>query len=266
MTVADGWNGAILDSLRGVLEHGETAEGLSSQILEHVRALVSADQVISFELDLSTRELTSVKTAPHLEIGCDPMFQRAFWAAHADCESHAYSDQDGKRDSITILSDFYSPEELRQTRMYRLCRNYVALEYVMTAVVPSPAGVEARIMFFRRDRDFDEHDRIMLAVLQPHLTTAHRRATERREGLAVLTPRQQAIMHLVARGLSNEEIASRLVVSPGTVRKHLDNAFRLLGVSSRAAAVARAFPEGVPPYPNSIRIHPLPRAREGRGH
>lgn len=266
MTVVERWKDATLDSLRGVLDHGETTEGLSSHILEHVRTLVSADQVISFELDLDSRSVVSIKTAPHLEIGCDPMFQRAFWTAHADCESHAYSDCDGKRDSITILSDFYSPEELRQTRMYQLCRNYVALDHVMTAVVPSPAGVEARIMFFRRDRDFDDRDRTMLALLQPHLTTAHRRATERREGVAALTPRQQAIMHLVARGLSNEEIAQQLVLSPGTVRKHLDNAFRQLGVSSRAAAVARAFPEGVPPYPNSIRIHPLPRAREGRAH
>ncbi|WP_405524663.1 LuxR C-terminal-related transcriptional regulator [Streptomyces canus] len=38
-------------------------------------------------------------------------------------------------------------------------------------------------------------------------------------------------------------IAGQLVVSAGTVRKHLENAFGRLGVSSRTAAVARVFPE-----------------------
>jgi DNA-binding NarL/FixJ family response regulator len=39
------------------------------------------------------------------------------------------------------------------------------------------------------------------------------------------------------------QIAGRLVVSSSTVRKHLENAFGRLGVSSRTAAVARVFPE-----------------------
>ncbi|WP_406156656.1 LuxR C-terminal-related transcriptional regulator [Streptomyces sp. NBC_00882] len=39
------------------------------------------------------------------------------------------------------------------------------------------------------------------------------------------------------------QIAGQLVVSAGTVRKHPEDAFGRLGVSSRTAAVARAFPE-----------------------
>jgi ATP/maltotriose-dependent transcriptional regulator MalT len=42
----------------------------------------------------------------------------------------------------------------------------------------------------------------------------------------------------VAAGFSNREIAERLSVAPSTVRKHLEHAYRKLGVSSRQAAIA----------------------------
>lgn len=49
----------------------------------------------------------------------------------------------------------------------------------------------------------------------------------------------------MARGYSNSDIARELVVSTATVRKHLENIFRRLGVTSRTAAAARAFPPGI---------------------
>jgi DNA-binding NarL/FixJ family response regulator len=45
----------------------------------------------------------------------------------------------------------------------------------------------------------------------------------------------------VAEGLTNGQISRRLGVSEGTVRKHLENIYARLQVSSRAAAVTRAF-------------------------
>jgi ATP/maltotriose-dependent transcriptional regulator MalT len=46
---------------------------------------------------------------------------------------------------------------------------------------------------------------------------------------------------LVARGMSNREVASTLVISEHTVRRHLSNVFRKIGVTSRSAATAFAF-------------------------
>jgi DNA-binding NarL/FixJ family response regulator len=54
------------------------------------------------------------------------------------------------------------------------------------------------------------------------------------------TPRQLEVLALVAKGRTNREIGAELSISEQTVRRHLQNLFRSLGVSSRAAATAYA--------------------------
>jgi DNA-binding CsgD family transcriptional regulator len=56
-----------------------------------------------------------------------------------------------------------------------------------------------------------------------------------------LTARELEVLRLVAAGKSNHAIAADLFVSDHTIRRHLQNIFRKLGVSSRAAATAFAF-------------------------
>ncbi len=56
----------------------------------------------------------------------------------------------------------------------------------------------------------------------------------------VLTPRQVEVLRLVAEGLSDQQIAERLVLSPHTVHRHVANIYVRLGCSSRPAAVAEA--------------------------
>ena len=58
------------------------------------------------------------------------------------------------------------------------------------------------------------------------------------EAVSVLTPRELDVLKLVAQGLSNPDIARRLVLSEHTVHRHLANILRKLNLSSRAAAVA----------------------------
>ena len=55
-----------------------------------------------------------------------------------------------------------------------------------------------------------------------------------------LTPREQETLNLMAAGLTNQEIAERLVVSPETVKKHAASIYNKLGVRSRTQATARA--------------------------
>ncbi|PXW26717.1 UNVERIFIED_CONTAM: LuxR family two component transcriptional regulator [Williamsia faeni] len=60
-----------------------------------------------------------------------------------------------------------------------------------------------------------------------------------------LTSREAAVLGLIGRGLSNDEIAAELVISVVTVKSHVGNIFHKLGVRDRAAAVVYAFDHGV---------------------
>jgi ATP/maltotriose-dependent transcriptional regulator MalT len=59
-----------------------------------------------------------------------------------------------------------------------------------------------------------------------------------------LTSRERQVLSLVADGGTNREIAGELRLSPKTVDRHVENIFGKLGVSSRAAAVAKALKTG----------------------
>jgi DNA-binding CsgD family transcriptional regulator len=90
--------------------------------------------------------------------------------------------------------------------------------------------------------DFSEADRALLTLLRPHLHQAYLDAERRRHPVPELTGRQWQLLDLLAGGHTNAQIARRLGLSEGTVRTHLENIYRRLQVSSRTAAVSRAFP------------------------
>ena len=72
----------------------------------------------------------------------------------------------------------------------------------------------------------------------------------------VLSVREMEILLLVARGLPNRQIASTLMVSEATVKRHLANAYPKMGVSSRGEAVRKAL------FENWITIEDVTRREE----
>jgi pimeloyl-ACP methyl ester carboxylesterase/DNA-binding CsgD family transcriptional regulator len=77
-----------------------------------------------------------------------------------------------------------------------------------------------------------------LRILPPVASRAH-------GDLDDLTPREREVLRLVAEGLSDNEIATQLVVSPHTVHRHVANVRRKLGLPSRSAAAAHAARAGL---------------------
>jgi len=59
------------------------------------------------------------------------------------------------------------------------------------------------------------------------------------------TERELAVLRLIAEGLSNREIADRLVIAVGTVKRHVNNLFGKLGVQSRTQAIRVAQDHGL---------------------
>lgn len=60
------------------------------------------------------------------------------------------------------------------------------------------------------------------------------------KSIAALAPRQIAVLRLIANGATNKDIAETLVISENTVKTHLKQVFRALGVNKRTACVRKA--------------------------
>ncbi|MFJ6793793.1 response regulator [Streptomyces sp. NPDC091268] len=81
---------------------------------------------------------------------------------------------------------------------------------------------------------------------------------ERPASLEDLTERETDVLHLVGQGLTNEQIAQRLVVSIATVKTHFNRVMSKLSLQSRAQAVVVAYESGLisPGRPDAQRQRP----------
>jgi len=220
------------------------AEGLPLSLLHELTDVIRCDLLSLFLLDSArqTNGFMQDTAAPGEED--DEPDERAFWKHYWD-SSCSYPDRSGDLRNVTKLSDFYSARQWHSSGVYtEYFRAWPPAEHEMMLCLPAGHMRTVRLLLWRGPgSDFSESDRALLALLRPHLHEAYLAAERRRHPTPELTRRQRELLHLVAGGHTNAQIGRRLGLSEGTVRKHLENSFARLQVSSRTAAVTRAFPD-----------------------
>jgi len=178
-------------------------------------------------------------------------WHRMLWTHYWDCLLCSHRVRVGDLRSVVKPADFYSARQWHSTGMYIDCIRPQGIEHHLMLALPELAEMAGpgRYVGLHLHRgpgpDFSERDRALLVLLRPHLYQAYLDAERRRHPVPRLTPRQNDLLRLLAAGHTNTQIARRLGISEGTVRTHLENIYERLNVSSRTAAVTRAFPDRV---------------------
>jgi len=226
--------------------------GLPPSLLADLISQIRCDAVSFLGFDSGRQETWFVQRVPHNNDWDGKAFDQAHWEHYWDCKPCSYPDRSGDLRSIVKIADFYSARQWHATGMYCDLYRPRGIEHELQLSLPKAAGSTAgpgrtvRLYLLRGPGpDFSERDRALLVLLRPHLHQAYLDAERRRHPTPQLTPRQWELMHLIAAGHTNTQIARRLGLSEGTVRTHLENIYERLQVSSRTAAVTRAFPEGL---------------------
>jgi HD-GYP domain-containing protein (c-di-GMP phosphodiesterase class II) len=101
------------------------------------------------------------------------------------------------------------------------------------------------------------HGRLDGDAVEAVLGAAGHRVARRRSGPAGLTAREVDVLRLLAYGLSNKEIAQRLVISPKTVGNHVEHIYAKIGASTRASAGLFAIQHGLLPEEGFAAVAPL---------
>ena len=228
---------ADYEAVLAVLHEAGEVEGaitFPKPVLEALRQLVRCD-VVTYHEDIGGEAGLASAGEPR---GSIPPDYREL------CKRYWHQDRLEPTRRARKVSDLLSRREFHRTELYHYAAGPVGIEDMFRLWLDPASGSGARLEFDRGRRDFSERDRDVLDVLSPHLAQLRRRAAARRALLPStatpdkLTTRERQILELVAAGMTTAKIAAKLWISPGTVRKHLDNIFGKLGVHTRAAAVA----------------------------
>ncbi len=206
------------------------------EVLHGLRELVPCDDLSVNEHDASRQHSVAVQELPGFD---EEVPEEVFWANYWSCLDCSYPDRTGDLLSVTMTSDFYSTRQFHNTGMYIDHDRLYGVEHEIRLCLPAGPGRSLRVLLSRRaGRGFTERDRAVLTLLRPHLDAAYLSEQRRPGGATTLTRRQREVLHYVAAGYSNRQIARRMDVFESTVRKHLENIFKRLDVTSRTAAVA----------------------------
>ncbi len=161
--------------------------------------------------------------------------------------------------SVYRWTDLYDEKERKERPITKRILEPMGIEYGLHAILNNEKGELGEINLYRirTDGDFSDKEKEVLEILAEHITLRLAFLMTNDESVPnlminqkipdkdseafdkLLTRREHQILMLASEGLKNDEIASRLQLSPATVKKHVQNGYKKLGVSSRTQLVRR---------------------------
>jgi len=152
-------------------------------------------------------------------------------------------------DLLTIL-------DLDQADTAKAARTAGAADALRARMTTTSLGLAARgeqldALIAARDTDssvaaaWQGGEGLTIEELMAWITRGHAKRRRPTHGWSSLTPTEMAVITLIAKGLTNADIAARLVMSRRTVTTHLTHVFTKLGVATRAELAAAAARRGL---------------------
>jgi len=210
-------------------------ENYRAELLVALADLLPCDLLVWNEFPIGGTREPMGSTQPRDAIS--PALQTTFAShmlEHPLIRHYAAGDRQARR-----LSDAICLRAMHRLGLYYEFFRPLGVEHQLTLGLTGPPGCLVGISLDRARHDFVDEELLLADLLRPHLEAAELALT-RAVARAALTTREREVLDLAAAGATNAAVAEALVVSPGTVKKHLDNIYSKLRVSSRAAAADRA--------------------------
>ena len=140
---------------------------------------------------------------------------------------------------VVLLTGFHNEEYIFQA--FKIgCSGYLSKDTSMEKVM------EAVRKAFKGDALLEPADTTRIIREYEQIDRLHKsRGNDKPHDDIKLTPREREILALIADALSNQEIADKLFISEYTVKTHVSNLFRKLGINDRVQAVLYALQRGI---------------------
>lgn len=240
-----------VDRLREIIDMANDTSSASAvevtfAVLDRVREMIGADSATFHDLNGAARRSRHLQMATDEEHVTEGFHEDGddtddpFWKYY---QSSSCSLPDRVNKPMVICDRImYSALELARDPMS--VEVFPDVYDEILAASPYESGVNLRLLIRRTEGPaFSELDLFLVELLQPHLQPLFRRTLRSVVPLVEppLTERQRQILSLVREGMTNGQVAHQLDISPGTVRKHLENSYSRLHVQSRVAAVGVTF-------------------------
>lgn len=226
------FNQAVLD-----VHATRSAGDFSANLLQALRHIVSADiLVVDWSDPVDDMALHTLYTP----LGAVPREINEAVHRHLG-DNPAY----GTRRKPASISDHLTPSQWKKSALYGEAYGRLGQQDGLGLDIDLGRGHRLTLNASRSHPGFGNGERTGLKLLEMHVRHVHARMRMQQNnlrslqeagtnaGLSLLTPREREVLQWVAEGQRNREIAERLNISPGTVKRHLENIYTKLDLDNR---------------------------------